>query len=317
MSYLRSFAELKARRFLKDQMMRPVKTGRIVHAQLFAGPDGTGKKSAAFLMARGINCTGGGERPCNECHSCRQFLTGNSPNLIFVEPEKNAIRVSTVREEIIPKVHLKPDSGNICVIIDSADKMNENAQNALLKTLEEAPEYAVFFLITDKPASLLPTIRSRCVTFRFSPLPPEDVAEILTARGVDEYTARDEAERSEGSCGRALQRIADSAYRPLKTRAMDALSYAKKPSDVAGAFMIIANDKAEASDILDIYEYEARRLMKAETETGKVTGKRGARLLSAVIATRKKLNSNVSYQSAMEMMFFDTVNQEDTGSWQR
>ena len=317
MSYLRSFSELKARRFLKDQMMRPVQTGRIVHAQLFAGPEGTGKKSAAFLTARGINCTGEGEKPCNECHSCKQFLTGNSPNLIFIEPEKNAIRVNVVRDEIIPKVHLRPDSGHICVIIDEADKMNENAQNALLKTLEEAPEYAVFFLITDKPGSLLPTIRSRCVTMRFAPLPKEDVEEILISNGVDALRAPDEAERSEGSPGRALMRIRTDSYVSLKARALEALALVKNKADIAGAFAKIANDKQDALDILDIYEYEARRLMKAETLSGTVTGKKGEKLISAVINARKKLNANVSYQSAMEMMFFDTVSQEDTGSWQR
>ena len=71
-----SFSEFRARRFLTEQIMRPVNTGRIVHAQLFAGPDGTGKRTAALLAARAMNCEGEGEKPCNRCPSCLQFLTG-------------------------------------------------------------------------------------------------------------------------------------------------------------------------------------------------------------------------------------------------
>ena len=309
MSPVKTFSEFRARRFLVEQLMRPVKAGRIVHAQLFQGPDGTGKHTAALLLARSMNCTSSSEKPCNACPSCHQFLTGNSPNLIEVFPDKNVIKVEVIREGIIKKIHLKPDSGTMVVVINDADKMNESAQNALLKTLEEAPEYASFILITDKPGALLPTIRSRCAIFRFAPLNEEDTVSVLMNEGVDEDKARTEAERAEGSPGRALSRIGSGAYQEFYARSIRALESVKKPSDVAQAFQMIQNDKDASNDILEIYEFYARRLMR--NEEGKLSPMKGGKLLKSVIEAKKKLKANVAFQSAMEILFFEIASQEE------
>jgi len=318
MSKIQTFKDFRARPFLIEQIMRPVKTGRIVHAQLYAGPDGTGKKTAALLFARAVNCTGDGEKPCNHCPSCLQFLSGNSPNLLFVSQEKNVIRVNAIRE-MIEKIHLRPNEGKMCVIIDQADRMNENAQNALLKTLEEAPEYAVFLLLTDKPGVLLPTIRSRCALYRFAPLDEETVSEALIDMGVSEERAKETMFVSSGSIGLALERLNDEAFQEVSSRAMRALLSIKKPSDVSGAFQMIANDKEYGARILEIYESTAERLMKyaasgagsKEAEQLFRNGVSGAKLMENVVECAKKLKANVSFQSAMEMLFFDIVNQED------
>ncbi len=320
MPSLKSFSDLRARPFLAEQLMRPVETGRIVHAQLFQGPKGVGKHSAAELCARAVNCTGESTKPCNACASCLQFLSGNSTRLISVSPEKSAIRVDAVRE-IIEKINLRPASGKLCVIIDDAHLMNENAQNALLKTLEECPDYCVFFLITDKPDALLPTIRSRCSRYRFAPLGDNDVAEILAEMGVDTDTAESVAPEAGGSAGKAYESANDENYSELRRRAVRALLSAKKPSRVAAAFNIIKDDKDDARRILDIYETLARRLMLVsagakDNDDENVNalikgGVRGENLLYSSVECARRLSSNVSYQSAMEMLFFDMARQEE------
>jgi DNA polymerase-3 subunit delta' len=290
--------------------MRPVKAGRIVHAQLFEGPDGTGKRTAAKLLARSMNCTGSGEKPCNLCPSCLQFLSGNTPNLIEIEPDKNVIKIGQVRENILKKIALRPDAGRMFILIHEADKMNENAQNALLKTLEEAPEYAVFILLTDKPGVLLPTIRSRCASFRFAPLNEEETAEILIKEGVEEKRAHEEAHLSEGSPGRAMARIKSETYKDLYARSVSALECVKRRKDVSGAFLKIADDKDFGRDILEIYEFYARRMMRGEM--GEEKRLKGGKLLGSVISAKKQLKANVAYQSVMEILFFDVAGQEET-----
>lgn len=310
MPEIKSFSEFRARRFLLEQLMRPVKTGRIVHAQLFEGPDGTGKRTAAKLLARSMNCTGSGEKPCNLCPSCLQFLSGNTPNLIEIEPEKNVIKIGQVRDEILKKIALRPDSGRMFILIHEADKMNENAQNALLKTLEEAPQYAVFILLTDKSGALLPTIRSRCASFRFAPLNEEETAAILINEGVDEKYANEEAHKSEGSPGRALSRIKSETYKDLYARSVSALESIKQRKDVSKAFLKIAEDKDFGRDILEIYEFYARRMMRGEM--GDEKRLKGGKFLESVINAKKQLKANVAYQSVMEILFFDVAGQEET-----
>ncbi|MBQ2434096.1 MAG: DNA polymerase III subunit, partial [Clostridia bacterium] len=279
-------------------------------AQLFEGPEGTGKRTAAMLLARSMNCTGAGEKPCNVCPSCMQFLSGNTPNLIEIVPDKNVIKIGQVREEILKKIALRPDSGRMFILINEADKMNENAQNALLKTLEEAPEYATFILLTDKSGALLPTIRSRCALFRFAPLNEEETAQILINEGVDEKRAFEEAHLSEGSPGKALSRIKSETYKDLYRRAMSAMESVKRRKDVAAAFLKIADDKDSGREILDIYEFYARRLMRGEL--GENMRLKGGKMLASVINAKKQLKANVAYQSVMEILFFDVAGQEET-----
>ena len=309
MAEIKTFSEFRARRFLLDQLMRPVKAGRIVHAQLFEGPDGTGKRTAAHLLARSMNCTGLGEKPCNACPSCLQFLSGNSPNLIEIFPEKNTIKIGAVRDEILKKISLRPDAGKLFILINEADKMNENAQNALLKTLEEAPEYAVFVLLTDKAGALLQTIKSRCALFRFAPLAEEDVYEILLNNGVDEKRARNHAKTAEGRAGRALERIKSETYKELSNRALSAIQSVRRRQDVAQAFLRIQDDKDNGFEILEIYEFFSRRMMCGDM--GEEERLKGSKLLESVINAKKQLKANVAYQSVMEILFFDVAGQEE------
>lgn len=320
MREVKTFSDLKVRSFLLDQIMRPVKAGRIVHAQLYVGLKGTGKHTAALLTARAMNCQGMGERPCNECPSCKQFLSGNSPRLLEVAPEKGSIKIEPIRD-LIERIYVRPDVGYLCAIIDEADKMTNSAQNAFLKTLEEAPEYAAFFLLTEKPASLLPTIRSRCAMIRFAPLQEDMVREALENMGIPPDTAVVSAKESGGSIGYALRFAESESDQKIRERALQVLLELNRNSDVASASKKLGKEKENADMIMKTYELCAHRLMRARlgveiaddpvTEKLMKAGVRGELFMSAVIRCEQRFRSNVSYQASLEMLFFDILNQED------
>ena len=143
-----------------------------VHAYLLCGPRGTGKKSVARLCAMAAVCRGEGARPCGVCGPCRRVLSDTHPDLHTVEPEKDkkSIGVNVMRDTIAEVGVKSFEGGTKALFIPRAEIMTAQAQNCLLKTLEEPPEDTVFFLMTDQPGALLPTIVSRCRTVRFHPL---------------------------------------------------------------------------------------------------------------------------------------------------
>ena len=118
--------------------------------------------------------------PCMECHSCKQAMTKNQPDIIYVRHEKpNTISVDDIRTQVNNDIVIKPYSSRYKIyIIDEAEKMNEQAQNALLKTIEEPPAYAILILLTTNAAAFLPTILSRCVTLNIKAVPDEKIREL-------------------------------------------------------------------------------------------------------------------------------------------
>ena len=159
------FKDVVGRKDLVSYIQKAVTQKQISHAYILNGERGSGKKMFAQLFAMTLQCERGGAEPCNECHSCRQALSGNHPDIIRVVHEKtNTISVEEVRVQINNDIMIRPYNGKYKIyIVPDADMMTVQAQNALLKTIEEPPEYAVIFLLTENAESLLPTILSRCV----------------------------------------------------------------------------------------------------------------------------------------------------------
>jgi len=299
-----------------EQLMRSVQAGRIVHALLLTGPHGTGKRTMANLFAQALLCKGE-EKPCGACPACKRFLAGMHPDVKIVKPEKRSISVEQIRE-LIEKLAMQPyEGGRHIAIIEQADKMTPSAQNALLKTLENPVGDVMFFLITDSPGALLSTILSRCQQVRFSDLSPEMCRDVLVSRGLDEDRARFLAGIAQGSVGRALEIDGDEAFAELRRQVIDSLESVKRPSDVAGAAEALAEKKDEAPVILDIMELWARDLMAVQEganpfESGDIERLRKSRisglsLSKAVVKLRMMLASNVSWTSALEMMYFEMV----------
>ena len=296
-----------------EQLMRSVQAGRIVHALLFSGPRGTGKRTAANWFAQAMLCKGE-DKPCGECPACKRFAAGAHPDVRIVRPEKNVIKVDEIRD-LIDYLSMRPyEGGKHIAIIEQADKMNANAQNALLKTLESPTGDVMFFLLSDAPGGLLSTILSRCQTVRFAPLSVEDCAYALQTRGMDQQRAFLLAGIAQGSVGRALELDGDEAFFELRTRVLNSLEVLKGDASVAHAASMIAEEKGSERVVLEIMELWARDLMavqngtepfqQSDKERLKKSRLNGAKLLKAVMHAGQQLSANVSWINVLETMYF-------------
>jgi DNA polymerase III delta' subunit len=169
-------------------VQRAIDSGRPPHALLLAGPEGVGKTTLALDLAAGLLCLASdpADRPCRECAACRKVEHGNHPDLHRLAPEGagQQIRISQV-QQLSSELALLPLEGRFRLgIVEKAHRLNDDAQNALLKTLEEPPAAVVIVLAADDAAKLLPTVLSRCTRVRLGPVPAEDLARILAERGV-------------------------------------------------------------------------------------------------------------------------------------
>jgi DNA polymerase-3 subunit delta' len=195
--------------FQKNILRRAARENLVSHSYLFTGPDGVGKKLIAVGFAKLLNCVGGGrasDERC-ECASCRKIEKGIHPDVILIEfaGVKN-IKVEQVRDEIEERLYLRPFEGRYkIVIVDESERMNQSAQNAFLKTLEEPPPGSVIILVSSHPDYLLPTLRSRCQTIEFNALPEELIVGVLRERSdMPSDQALLTSRLSGGSIGKAL-----------------------------------------------------------------------------------------------------------------
>ena len=163
---------------IKKELENALKTKKIANSYIFSGIEGIGKKQFAREFAKNIMCLKGGN--CNQtCDSCKKFEAKSNQNYVEVnygEYKKDIITIDQIREKVINNAYEKPImSSKKVYVINDADRMNEPAQNALLKTLEEPPKYVVIILIVSNENALLPTIKSRCVTVKFNNLSNEEI----------------------------------------------------------------------------------------------------------------------------------------------
>jgi len=199
------------------RLVRAIAAESLPPSLIFDGPAGVGKCLAAIAVAQALNCSRRrGEPPaidaCGACPSCTRIARGLHADVLVLSPgESGSIKVDEVRE-IIDRSSYRPFEGRRrVVVVDSAEALVPQAQNALLKILEEPPAATVFILVTAQPDRLLPTVRSRCPRLRFGPLEPDVIARALMARGQSETRARALAAAAGGSLGRALEMTADAA----------------------------------------------------------------------------------------------------------
>lgn len=198
---------------LKDRLRASFDAGKISHSYFISGPLGSGKHTLAQLLAAAMECTAD-DRPCGVCGPCRKVFSGNHPDVLTVDdPDKKQVPVDLIRQARA-EVFIRPNEGHRKIfLIPRAHDMNESAQNALLKILEEPPAYGVFLLLADNPDKLLPTIRSRCSELRLSPLPDRDLLAALEQRcpGQSRDALAAAARQSGGFLGKALTLLEQDA----------------------------------------------------------------------------------------------------------
>lgn len=172
---MHSFSDIYGNALLLRHLQQAVAGGRVSHAYLLTGSTGSGKRLIADTFAKTLQCEESGTEPCGHCKSCSAFDSGNHPDIVYVRPTKKTLGVDDVREQILEDVSLKQYRYRYKIyIVEQADTMTVQAQNALLKTLEEPPAYAVFLLLAENQTAFLPTILSRTVTLHIRPLPDTD-----------------------------------------------------------------------------------------------------------------------------------------------
>ncbi|MDR4509356.1 MAG: DNA polymerase III subunit delta' [Candidatus Brocadiaceae bacterium] len=190
-----------------DIFQNVIKNNRLAHAYIFAGPEGVGKSLFAKELAKSLFCRSSHWDACDKCNNCQRIITDNYPDLFFFFPEKNSrvIKIEQIRhlQGILNTTPL--ESRNKMVIIESADKMSEEASNCLLKTLEEPPAFALIVLVVTSLEFVRETIRSRCQIVRFAPLPETAVKDLLINNfQIEDKKAEQLANISNGSLKRAL-----------------------------------------------------------------------------------------------------------------
>lgn len=189
---------------IKDLLLKTIQTNSVLHSYLFVGIDGIGKSMFAKEFAKAILCNNENEKPCHQCKSCNSFTNENHPDYLFIEPDGNSIKIEQIRY-LIQKISEKPiESSKKVYIINNADSMTVEAQNSLLKTLEEPPEYVCLILIASNESKLLNTIKSRCTKIFFMPI-ENDKIEKYIKDNISESVSKNMVQICEGSIRKSFK----------------------------------------------------------------------------------------------------------------
>ncbi len=248
-------------------------SGRVSHAYLFEGIHGVGKLSAALAFAAALVCENphGGES-CGDCHGCLMCGAGSHPDVKVVtneyygiEKKSDVLAVETIRE-MKKEIYLKPYIADRKIyIIRNAETMTEQAQNSLLKVLEEPPAYCTLILLCEKEGSLLPTIISRVVKLAFSPLPENEVGRFLREeKGLSERDADLFAKMSGGSCGHAAELSEDGEFTDVRNNLAEhllRLVESGKNAVIYDFSKYLKSEKSRSDRLFEILEALLRDIM--------------------------------------------------------
>lgn len=323
---MNSFDEIIGHEKVKEHLRNAVKLNKISHAYIINGMQGSGKNMIADIFSKTLQCEKGGETPCNVCHSCIQAESGNHPDIIRITHEKpTSIGVEDVREQLVGDIQIRPYSGRYKIyIVDDADKMTVQAQNAILKTIEEPPEYGIIMLLTENADALLPTILSRCVRLDLTPVQDSLIKEHLMQKfGIPEYDARFAAAFARGCVGRAEAVINSEVFVGIKENALHMLKYVSDMTvgELINSVKSINDYKGNINDYLDLLAMWYRDVLlfkstndanllifKDELKTirrqASVSSYEGIQtVLTSIDKAKKRLNANVSFELVMELLF--------------
>lgn len=225
------FQDILGNDMVKEHFKKAIENHKISHAYILTGEAGMGRKSIANAFAMTLLCEKGGNEPCMVCHSCKQVLGGNHPDLIYVTHSKpGSIGVDDIREQINDTIMIRPYSSYYKIyIVDEAEKMTVQAQNALLKTIEEPPAYAIIILMTTNEETFLPTILSRCIKLKLKPLKDQTISSYLTeSMGISENQADVFAAFARGNLGKAIHLASSEEFKLLYREVLTLLKNVKE-----------------------------------------------------------------------------------------
>lgn len=280
---------------IKELLENSIKNNKTSHSYLFIGTEGIGKKLIAKEFAKMILCTDE-NKYCNQCKSCIEFDTNNNPDFKVIEPDGNSLKIEQIRE-FQSKVAEKPIISNRKVyIINDSDKMTIEAQNCLLKTLEEPPEFVTIILIGENENSFLSTIKSRCMILHFEKISNQLIEKYLEENYQTKINSKIMIEAFQGSIGKAIklkekheeyERIEDIIYNLERKDKIDILNMAE----------MIYKAKEEKDEILDYMNIVFLDLAKKSNKY--------ADCIKIVEDAKRRLQSNANYDMCIDNMLFN------------
>ena len=309
-----------------EHFKKAIENNKISHAYIINGEKGMGKRTVAKAFAMTLLCEEKGTVPCMKCHSCVQALTDNNPDLIMITPDKpTTLSIDHIRQTLVNDVELKPYSNSHKVyIVEDAELMNNAAQNAILKTIEEPPEYAVIILLTTNISALLQTVLSRCVKLDMQPLKKEVVKKYLMEKEkVVDYQADIAVSFAGGNLGKAIDLSKSQDFAEMLDEVIQLLRYIKdmQAYEVVAAVKRASEYKFRFTDYIDlmilwfrdVLVYKASQnvnelIFKDEIQTIKKHAAKSSyngieHILEAMNKAKLRLKANVNFDVAIEMMF--------------
>ena len=320
-----SLSEIVGHEQIKEHMQAAIRDKKPFHAYLFQGEEGVGKEALARTFAAGLQCQSeSADKPCKECVSCRQMESGNQPDVIWVTREKASLGVDEIREQLCNTMDIKPFSSPYKIyLVPEAEKMTEAAQNALLKTIEEPPEYGIVILMTSNISALLPTIQSRCLTMEFRPLSTAVVESYVKEHcQVPDYQARASAAFAQGNLGKAMRYAKSEDFIERKDHIISLLRHVEQMdlSEMLAVIKDLGTRKDEVRDYIDLMVlwYRDVLLFKAtkdinqllfQDEASYISREASHRsyekieeILQAFEKAKVRLRANVNFDITMELM---------------
>lgn len=320
-----NFSDIIGHEDIVKHFKSSIELSKVSHAYILNGEKGVGKKTLASVVAKSLQCESGEPDPCGKCKSCLQAETGNQPDIIWVKHEKpNVISVDEIRTQIVNDIDLKPYSSRYKIyIVPDSQMMNQQAQNALLKTLEEPPEYAIIMLLTNNVDKFLPTILSRCIVLNFKPVEPLHMMEYLVSNiGVDQEKARFCTDFAQGNLGKAVRLAISPDYNEIRE---DSVRLLRRISDmemdeIIQAVKNMGKYKLDITDYIDIMTMWFRDILMVKISNSpnkiifkheySVMKKQASRMsyegiekiLEAMDKLKVRLEANVNFDIAMELM---------------
>ena len=311
----------------KQTLVNFITDGRLPHTLLLEGEDGSGKMTFARMIAAALLCEHPQPecRPCGECRNCRLVMSDSHPDVTVVQSEQkaNAFHVDQIRA-LRTDAYIRPNDGTCKVyLLRNVHYMTEQAQNALLKTIEEPPAYAVILLLTTNAESFLPTILSRCVTLNLKAVPDEKIKKFLMAHyQIPDYQADVCVAFAQGNVGKAIQLAASDDFNELKASALQLI---KRLHDIdlyemTEAVKQISEYKLQINDYFDlmmiwyrdVLYYKATKdvnglIFKDEVYDIKRQAEQSSyngieEILQALSKAQVRLNANVNFDLVIELL---------------
>lgn len=310
-----------------DRLIAEYRKGQASHALLLCGPSGIMKEGFASYLAQILLCQEvADQKACGQCSACRRFLSNRHGNVLSLQHEgtSKSIKIEQLRI-LLNALSLNPsEAGPRVILIHDMHTMTTQAQNALLKSLEEPLEQDYYLITCDNERAVLPTIISRCNLVRLSTLDHAKAADLLVRAGCDQKQADQLSRLSNGRLGFALSLSQDSAYWATKELADKTFFSVKKLADIPAASSLLKDAKDSADTLLDLVEQEARQALvqaylPAESSSTSSWSQADPvslkRVIEALFEARKYKASNVSWQSIADRLLFSITKEIYQCQW--